>query len=38
VYFKNDDDIDEIMAKPTVRESMFTSGWSETRNIMMQGI
>jgi len=28
VYFKDDDDIDEIMAKPTVKESMFTS-WME---------
>jgi len=28
VYFKDDDDIDEIMAKPIVRESMFTS-WME---------
>jgi len=28
VYFKDDDDIDEIMAKPTVRESMFKS-WME---------
>jgi len=29
VYFKDDDVIDEIMAKPTVRESMFTS-WMES--------
>ena len=28
MYFKDDDDIDEIMAKPTVRESMFKS-WME---------
>jgi len=25
VYFKDDDDIDEIIAKPTVKESMFTT-------------
>jgi len=28
VYFEDDDDIDEIMAKPIVKESMFTT-WME---------
>jgi len=38
VYFKDDDDIDEIIAKPTVKESMFTTWMDCNKNILMQGI
>jgi len=39
VYFKDDDDIDEIMAKPAIKESMFTTWmkckkkYSDARNL-----